>query len=199
MTKLNGRHGNYYLKKAKLIKDYASNSYPSISKDDQKVSNLLITIDLLKKYSNETENLKNKMIEKAKRSYMFNLIHSIYGIGEFTAALIIAELGDISRFNNIKQLTAYCGLDPSIKQSGSSINIGGPISKSGNRYIRRILFIAIQNLIPVATKNFPDNDILVYYRKKRNEGKHHYVAIVDSTTKLLRKIFALCKQSTNNM
>lgn len=199
MANLNGRHKNYYLKKAKLIKEYASNSYPSISKNDQKVDNLLITIDLLKNYSTNIEFLKNKMIEKAKRSYMFNLINSIDGIGEFTTSLIIAELGDISRFNNIKQLTAYCGLDPSIKQSGSSINIGGPISKSGNRYIRRILFVTVQNIIPIASRNFPDNDILLYYRKKRNEGKHHYVAVVDSTTKLLRKIFALCKQYTNNM
>ena len=102
---------------------------------------------------------------------MFNLINSIDGIGEFTTSLIIAELGDISRFDNIKQLTAYCGLDPSIKQSGSSINIGGPISKSGNRYIRRILFVTVQNIIPIASRNFPDNDILLYYRKKRNEGK----------------------------
>ena len=199
MANLNGRHKNYYLKKAKLIKEYASNSYPSISKNDQKVDNLLITIDLLKNYSTNIELLKNKMIEKAKRSYMFNLINSIDGIGEFTTSLIIAELGDISRFNNIKQLTAYCGLDPSIKQSGSSINIGGPISKSGNRYIRRILFVTVQNIIPIASRNFPDNDILLYYRKKRNEGKHHYVAVVDSTTKLLRKIFALCKQYTNNI
>ena len=199
MANLNGRHKNYYLKKAKILKEYASNSYPSISKNDQKVDNLLITIDLLKSYSTNIENLKIKMIERAKRSYMFDLINSIDGIGEFTTSLIIAELGDISRFNNIKQLTAYCGLDPSIKQSGSSINIGGPISKSGNRYIRRILFVTVQNIIPIASRNFPDNDILLYYRKKRNEGKHHYVAVVDSTTKLLRKIFALCKQYTNNM
>lgn len=62
----------------------------------------------------------------------FNPITSIFGIGEFTASLIIAELGNINRFNNIKELTAYCGLDPSIKQSGKSINIKGPISESGN-------------------------------------------------------------------
>ena len=199
MAKLNGRHENYYLKKAKLIKEYASNSYPSVSKDDEKVNNLIITIELLLSYIKQIENLKSKLISNAKRSYMFNLINSIDGIGEFTTSLIIAELGDISRFDNIKQLTAYCGLDPSIKQSGSSINIGGPISKSGNRYIRRILFVTVQNIIPIASRNFPDNDILLYYRKKRNEGKHHYVAVVDSTTKLLRKIFALVKQYQNNI
>ena len=199
MAKLNGRHENYYLKKAKLIKEYASNSYPSVSEDDEKVNNLIITIELLLSYIKQIENLKSKLISNAKRSYMFNLINSIDGIGEFTTSLIIAELGDISRFDNIKQLTAYCGLDPSIKQSGSSINIGGPISKSGNRYIRRILFVTVQNIIPIASRNFPDNDILLYYRKKRNEGKHHYVAVVDSTTKLLRKIFALVKQYQNNI
>lgn len=199
MAKLNGRHENYYLKKAKLIKKYASNSYPSVSRNDEKVNNLIITIELLLNYIKQVENLKSKLIDKAKRSYMFNLINSIDGIGEFTTSLIIAELGDISRFDNIKQLTAYCGLDPSIKQSGSSINIGGPISKSGNRYIRRILFVTVQNIIPIASRNFPDNDILLYYRKKRNEGKHHYVAVVDSTTKLLRKIFALVKQYQNNI
>ena len=199
MAKLNGRHEKYYLKKTKLIKEYASNSYPSVSRNDEKVNNLIITIELLLSYIKQIENLKSKLISNAKRSYMFNLINSIDGIGEFTTSLIIAELGDISRFDNIKQLTAYCGLDPSIKQSGSSINIGGPISKSGNRYIRRILFITVQNIIPIASRNFPDNDILLYYRKKRNEGKHHYVAVVDSTTKLLRKIFALVKQYQNNI
>ncbi len=76
----------------------------------------------------------------------------------------------------------------------NSINgIGGPISKSGNRYIRRILFVTVQNIISITSRNFPDNDILLYYRKKRNEGKHHYVTVVDSTTKLLRKIFVLVK------
>jgi len=81
----------------------------------------------------------------------------------------------------------------------SNTNAIGIISKSGNKYIRRILFVTVQNIIPIASRNFPDNDILLYYRKKRNEGKHHYVAVVDSTTKLLRKIFALVKQYQNNI
>ena len=199
MAKLNGRHQNYYLTKAKLIKEYAINSYPSIQGDDQIVNNLVSISKLLKYYINETTNLQSKMIDKAKQSYMFPLINSIFGIGEFSTSLIISELGDISRFDNIKQLTAYCGLDPSIKQSGKSINVHGPISKSGNKYIRKHLFVIVNNIIPVASKSNPDNDILLYYRKKRNEGKHHYVAVIDSTTKLLRQIFALCKSHTNNM
>ena len=199
MATFNKRHPGYYLKKAKLIKEYAINSYPSVSKEDQIVDNLSITIKLLKIYLNEIDQLKNKLIDNAKKSYMFEPIKSILGMGELGTSLVIAELGDISRFNNIKQLTAYCGLDPSIKQSGKSINIHGPISKSGNKYIRRVLFNCVIAIIKVASNVDLNNDILVYYRKKRNEGKHHYVASVACMTKLLRKIFALCKNASNNM
>ena len=107
---------------------------------------------------------------------------------------MIAELNDINRFNNIKELTAYCGLDPSIKQSGKSINIHGPISKSGNKYMRKLLFVSCLNIIRLSSKCHVKNDIEIYYRKKRNEGKHHYAAMIACTTKLLRQILALCKQ-----
>lgn len=125
-----------------------------LSKNHEKVNNFTITIELLLSCIKQVKNLKSKLIDKAKN-----------GIEELTTSLIIAELGDISRFNNIKQLTTYCGLVPFIKQSGSSINIRGPISKSGNRCISRILFVTIQNIIPIASKNFTDNNILLYYKK----------------------------------
>ncbi len=197
MYKVNERHKKYYLKKATLIKIKAQNSYPAVSKDDEIVHDLVMTIEELKYIINQTCVVKQKLIEKAKRCYLFKNINNIEGIGELTTALIIAELKDINRFNNIKELTAYCGLDPSIKQSGSSINGKGHISKAGNSYIRRILFNSIQNIIVVCSKINPENNILLYYRKKRNEGKHHYVAIIACTTKLLRRILAECKKSNN--
>jgi len=199
MAKFNKRHENYYLKKAKLIKDKAMTSYPAVSKDDEVVSSLIRTTKLLKFHSLEVEDIKEKLIEKAKRCYLFENINSIVGFGELTTALVIAELKDINRFNNIKQLTAYCGLDPSVKQSGSSVNGKGHISKTGNKFIRKILFNAVCNIIMQASRNNPENDILVYYRKKRNEGKHHYVAVISCTTKLLRRILAECKKVQTNM
>ena len=82
---------------------------------------------------------------------------------------------------------------------GRSVNGKGHISKTGNRYIRKILFNTIQNIIIVYSKVNPNNDILLYYRKKRNEGKHHYVAIIACTTKLLRRILAECKKQQINI
>ena len=162
--------------------------------NDELVSNLSQVARLVHEYQKEIVIIKSKIITLAKKSKYFEAIHSIYGIGEFTTSIIIAELGDINRFHNIKELTAYCGLDPSIKQSGKSINVHGPISKSGNKYMRKILYMACTNIIRLAAISNQENDIEIYYRKKRNEGKHHYASIIACTTKLLRKILALCKQ-----
>ena len=184
----------HWKSKALLIKDLASKSYPSVNMNDELVSNLSQMAELVNEYQKSIDIIKYKITFLAKKTKYFETIYSIYGIGELMTSIIIAELGDINRFNNIKELTAYCGLDPSIKQSGKSINVHGPISKSGNKYMRKILFIAINNIIRLTAISKIENDIEIYYRKKRNEGKHHYAAITACTTKLLRKIFALCKQ-----
>lgn len=187
----------YWKRKANIIKEYALNSYPSVDMNDELVSNLSQMARLINNYQKEIDSIKYKLIFLSKKSKYHEPINSIFGIGEFTASIIIAELGDINRFNNIKELTAYCGLDPSIKQSGKSIDVKGPISKSGNKYMRKILFIICLNIVRLSSKCHVENDIEIYYRKKRNEGKHHYAAIIACTTKLLRKILALCKQLDN--
>lgn len=184
----------YWKRKANIIKEYALKSYPSVNMNDELVSNLSQLARLIDDYQKEIETIKYKLVFLAKKSKYFESINSIFGIGEFTTSIIIAELGDINRFNNIKELTAYCSLDSSIKQSGRSIDIHGPISKSGNKYLRRILFVSCLNIVRLSPKCHVQNDIEIYYRKKRNEGKHHYAATIACTTKLLRKILALCKQ-----
>ena len=60
--------------------------------------------------------------------------------------------------------------------------------------MRKILYIAVLNIIRLTSISRQENDIEIYYRKKRNEGKHHYAAMIACTTKLLRQILALCKQ-----
>ena len=187
----------YWKSKSLKIKEISSYSYPSVNMNDEIVSNLSQIARLVNEYQKAIEVIKYKITFLAKKTKYFEPINSIYGIGEFTTSIIIAELGDINRFNNIKELTAYCGLDPSIKQSGKSVNIHGPISKSGNKYMRKILYIACSNIIRLTAISKNENDIEIYYRKKRNEGKYHYASIVACTTKLLRKILALCKQIDN--
>lgn len=184
----------YWKSKTTKIKEIANTSYPSVNYNDEIVANLSQIAKIINNQQNNINIVKEKLINFAKCTPYFTPINSINGIGEFTTAIIIAELGDINRFNNIKELTAYCGLDPTIKQSGKTINTHGPISKSGNKYMRHILFLSALNIVRITSLSKKENDIEIYYRKKRNEGKHHYVATIATTTKLLRKIFAVCKQ-----
>ena len=192
----NGCSYSKCLTKAKKIKELANNSYPGIDIDSCEVSNLINIVDIISYNDSKLNDVKQDIVKLAKQTPYFNIINSIYGIGETSTAQIIAELGDINRFENIKQLNAFCGLDPTIVQSGKSINYHGPISKRGNRNARKILFITCCSIIRSSVLHNVDNEILIYYRKKQAENKHFKECITACSTKLLRIIFAMCKNNS---
>src|SRR5882672_7535954 len=68
-------------------------------------------------------------------------LQTMRGMALVNAATLIAELGDLSRFANPRQLMAYLGLVPSEHSSGSSVKRGG-ITKAGNAAARRLLIEA---------------------------------------------------------
>ena len=192
----NGCSYSKCLTKAKKIKELANNSYPGIDIDSCEVSNLINIVDIISYNDSKLNDVKQDIVKLAKQTPYFNIINSIYGIGETSTAQIIAELGDINRFENIKQLNAFCGLDPTIIQSGKSINYHGPISKRGNRNARKVLFITCCSIIRSSVLHNVDNDLLLYYRKKQAENKHFKECIIACSTKLLRIIFAMCKNNS---
>ena len=192
----NGCSYNKCLSKAKKIKELANNSYPGIDVDSCEVNNLINIVDVISYNGSKLNDVKQDIVKLAKQTPYFNIINSIYGIGETSTAQIIAELGNINRFENIKQLNAFCGLDPTIIQSGKSINYHGPISKRGNRNARKILFITCCSIIRSSVLHNVDNDLLIYYRKKQAENKHFKECIIACSTKLLRTIFAMCKNNS---
>ena len=146
----------------------------------------------------QKDSVKHDMIELAKQSNMFEPINSLFGIGELTAALLIAELKDITRFKNVKQINASCGLDPTIAQSGKTINHHGHISKRGNKYTRKVLFNCCKTIITISAKFDTDNSIYTYYKKKKQEGKHYYSCLTACSTKLIRIIYALCMNNSQH-
>ena len=77
--------------------------------------------------------------EQMKKDYDY--IRSIPSIGPVAAATILAETQGFYLFRNAKQLVSYAGYDVVQRQSGSSLNDLEKISKKGNGYIRRIMYM----------------------------------------------------------
>lgn len=123
-------------------------------------------------------------------SKMDTYIKTVPGVGSVTAATILGEIGDISRFDNPAKLVAYAGLDSSVSQSGEYESTSGTLSKRGSPYLRKALFhVALR-------AEFCDPVFHAYYEKKRGEGKHHLVATNAVARKLCHTIFAVLKNNT---
>ena len=137
------------------------------------------------------ENQVNELEVKIKDIYskLDNHLQSIPGIGEVTAPIILAEIGDINNFSSPSKLTAFAGIDPSKNQSGNKKSSNEKTSKRGSPYLRHALFTAAM----VASNNDPV--MHDYYIKKRAEGKHHYVALTGIERKLLGIIFYVLKEN----
>ena len=97
-------------------------------------------------------------------------LHTIPGIGIIGAATILAEIGDISRFKNSSTLVAFAGIDPTVRQSGEFNSTHNHMSKRGSPYLRHAIFFA------ATTCSFHNNPLNAYYKKKRDQGKHHLTA-----------------------
>ncbi|WP_347281419.1 IS110 family transposase [Turicimonas muris] len=117
-------------------------------------------------------------------------ITTIPGIGYINAAVILGEIGNISRFSNASKLAAYAGIDASVSQSGEYQATNNKMSKRGSPHLRKALFQAA--LIAA----FHDPVFSAFYQKKRSEGKHHLTAVGAVARKLCNTIFAVLKHNT---
>jgi len=120
----------------------------------------------------------------------FDIITSINGIGETTAEKFLIEIVDIKNFKSHNQLRAYIGTDPSIKQSGSSVNVSGRISKRGNAYLRKTIWQMAVGVIRCCP-HFAD-----YFYKKISEGKKYKQAVIAVANKLIKTLYAMLKNKT---
>jgi len=118
------------------------------------------------------------------------ILQSIPGIGTVTSKNFMVEVSSVKKFKSVKQLCAFIGIDPSVKQSGTSINYRGKISKRGNAYLRRTIWqMAIGTIRSCEKFN-------TYFTKKREEGKKFKQAVIATANKLLKTIFILLKNKT---
>ena len=146
-----------------------------------------MTIELIELLESQIKDIEKQVSEFIKKDD--NVITSIPGIADTTAAIIISEIGDINRFNNPSQVLAFAGLDPSVKQSGTFNASSTRMSKRGSSLLRYALILAANN-VQLNTKTFSS-----YYNTKRAQGKLHYNALGHCAGKLVRTIFYMLKNN----
>lgn len=109
---------------------------------------------------------------------------SIKGVGELTAAVILAEYGQISRFSSPAKMLSFAGLEPGIAQSGQTDH-GGKMVKHGSSYLRYAILRCCDAIML-------NNEVFAqYYSKKIAEGKPYNVAKTHLAKKLIRVIYTL--------
>ena len=178
--------GHFNQSTAVHLKELASNSVGI--KNDTLSLQILQSIQQIEMYTQQLSEVEASIHEIMDK--MDSIIKTIPGIGSLNGAMIIGEIGDISRFEKPCQLLAYAGLDPSVYQSGNFNAARTRMSKRGSKLLRYALINAAWQTTLV-NKTFKD-----YYDLKISQGRRHYNALGHVAHKLVRVIH---KMLTDNV
>jgi len=106
------------------------------------------------------------------------------GVGTLTAMVYLTEMGDLSRFNNRRQIGAYLGLVPSSKESGGKSDRKGHITHQGSSRVRKVLCQASWARVRTDL-----HEKKVYERIVERNPKHKNIAVVASMRRLSIKMW----------
>jgi hypothetical protein len=108
----------------------------------QSIKRMNKRLRIIEQQINEVEDeIKNLLNSDEELKEKVRKLSTIKGVGIMTIAVIIAETDGFNLVRNRKQLSSYAGLDVIEKQSGISIRGKRRISKKGNKYIRKSLYL----------------------------------------------------------
>ena len=180
-------HNRLTKAKAISIKEAAADTFGIKIAQDAFSFQLKQLIDRMNFLDKQIEALDCQILEYYEKFDCY--LHTIPGIGIIGAATILAEIGDISRFKNSSALVAFAGIDPTVRQSGEFNSTHNHMSKRGSPYLRHAIFLA------ATTCSFHNSPLNAYYKKKRDQGKHHLTATGAVARKLTTVIYAVLRDS----
>lgn len=180
-------HNRLTRAKAISIKEAAADTFGIKIAQDAFSFQLKQLIDRMNFLDKQIEALDCQILEYYEKFDCY--LHTIPGIGMIAAATILAEIGDINRFKSSSALVAFAGIDPTVRQSGEFSSTHNHMSKRGSPYLRHAIFLA------ATTCSFHNSPLNAYYKKKRDQGKHHLSATGAVARKLTSVIYAVLRDS----
>jgi len=139
-----------------------------------------VCLRMIDRYHEEIQKQNLQLSEQAKQDERVQWLLTIPGIGECSAMMLLAEIGDSGRFHDKEALCSYAGLVPRVRESAGKAPRGG-ITRQGSPWLRWIMVEAAQ----VATRCSP---AAKRYYERLARKKHKHVALA---RKLLIAVYAL--------
>lgn len=189
---------------------YANNKYNAIiqaAKDSKTFGHsvssnfkrILIYIRFIRQYDEEIETILEDMHaivdanEGTKFVQQIHLIETYKGAGFLSATSLMSEIGDFSAFHSPKQLFAYFGLDPAVKQSGKFEGTNNNMSKRGSRIARRVIYIMALISVSKNKDGSAKNPVLREYYLEKCKSKPKMVALGAIMHKVCNIVFAILR------
>lgn len=126
-------------------------------------------------------------------SMYVKLLETIPGLGFLTAVTLVCEIGDFGAFRRPKQLYAFFGLDPKVRQSGNSNRNELKMSKRGSSYARRCFYMLALQSVSLNKQGTPKNPVLRKYYQEKCKSKAKMTAIGAIMHKLCNIVFAVLR------
>jgi transposase len=142
-----------------------------------------VCLRLLDGYTEEIQKQNLQLSERAKHDERVEWLRTIPGIGECSAMMVLAEIGDVGRFHAADALCNYAGLVPRVRESAGKAARGG-ITRQGSPWLRWMMVEAAQ----VATRCSP---AAKRYYEQLLRRKHKHVARVALARELLIAVYVL--------
>ena len=191
---------------------YANNKYDAIiqaaneAKEfgyiiDSNIKRIRLYISFIRKYDEEIKGLLDALHEliNANEDTDFvkqvHLIETFKGAGFLSAVSLMGEIGDFSAFSKPKQLFAYFGLDPAVKQSGKFEGTKVKMSKRGSAIARRVIHVLALQSIGTSRSGGAKNPVLRDYYLEKCKSKPKLVAIGAVSHKVCNIIFAILRDN----
>ncbi len=135
--------------------------------------------------------VRNEMLRLAKELPEYETVRAMYGVGDTTAAQLMAEIGDVRNYPRRSALIGFAGIDPEVDQSGKNNGKSKPSTKRGSPHLRKTLFQVMTTYIRLSPADEP---VYQFLDKKRAEGKPYYVYMTAAANKFLRIYYARVKE-----
>ena len=203
---------NVINKTARFGKAYAESKYQALIEAAKSANNfgyfvpsnaaqIRIYVSFIKKYDEEIAGVLASMhkLTDACSDEIFvkqiRLIETIPGAGFLSAVTVMCEIGDFSVFKSPKQMFAYFGLDPAVKQSGNFTGTNVKMSKRGSSIARRAIFTIALVGIGLTRKGDANNPVLRDYYLHKCKSKLKMVALGAVMHKVCNIIFAVLRDN----